>query len=51
MTCESLLTRCNPLALYYIFEYTRKDKKLEEILQFESTEYKDVKKKFYAFRT
>jgi len=50
LTCDSLMTRCNPLALYYIFEYTRKDKRLEEITQFESDEYKDVKTKFTKLR-
>ena len=50
MTCTDLMSRCNPLALFYIFEYTRKDKKLIEILQFESEEYKEVKARFFSLR-
>jgi len=44
------MKRANPIALYYLFEYTRSQSKLQEILQFESERYKEIKAAFGDWR-
>jgi hypothetical protein len=47
---RELMRRLNPIALFYIFQYTKFRKELIEILQFESDEYKRIKLKFMRMR-